>query len=816
LQHFNNRDTVIVPELGQDVFAYSDSGSGSINSCQVMLDPVRSSIRDTGSVGHLAAQSFFPKSINSNNSSATQLTDNGIIIPCAMAGPFHDMPAADLGTLGLTLDIPVTVHRAYNPRVVTPLFSPYTSQIFPDLLTYSGVAADVLLRQGRSDYIAVVYSLTDTGVLRAEGLTLSLDDRHMRNQAFSYFIPGYLANTTGYENDSIFQTLRKVKESGFRTILVGMENPAQEMELLADAAAALDMSNGDYFWSWFGSIDPALLQTQSENVTKLLAGSAWLAPLESNLFKNENNPDNITADPFMKAWKAQDAAAVDRLNQANPLEEGQPGYFFAEADYFQTHEPEYGAGFLYDAVMATGMGACIATATANAAATAAAAAAGSANNDTDMSMMLPGMLHVQGIRAVNFTGATGRVQFGDVGGLPGARRGSTIQWGVLNLLPPLPLGQQQETQKQSERRPFVLVDRYQDGVWNQIEDFVYADGRIVPPEFLRTQPDQNYLSSGIRAVGFALMGMALLAAAVIAAWVWWHRKHRIVLAAQPHFLYLLVFGSAVSASTIMCISFDESYGWSEQSLSRACMATPWLLSLGHIITYGALFSKLWRVNKVLQFSRRKIDVRQVAWPSALLVLAALIVLSIWTAVDPLVWTRNEINEITGESIGECNSTNGSMGTFIAPLVLIMLIPTVLTMFMAWKTKDVDDVYSESSWISIMILVQLEIIVVALPMIFILRGVSTDGRYVGFAFMLWTFPMSSLTLIILPKIVSHRMSFGATPGKVASKRGGSRGEVRVSGLISGLENGIGSSNHLEDPSEIISSQSQRHFKTDEAS
>jgi hypothetical protein len=148
--------------------------------------------------------------------------------------------------------------------------------------------------------------------------------------------------------------------------------------------------------------------------------------------------------------------------------------------------------------------------------------------------------------------------------------------------------------------------------------------------------------------------------------------------------------------------------------------------------------------------------------------------------------------------------------------LIMLIPTVLTMFMAWKTKDVDDVYSESSWISIMILVQLEIIVVALPMIFILRGVSTDGRYVGFAFMLWTFPMSSLTLIILPKIVSHRMSFGATPGKVASKRGGSRGEVRVSGLISGLENGIGSSNHLEDPSEIISSQSQRHFKTDEAS
>lgn len=120
------------------------------------------------------------------------------------------------------------------------------------------------------------------------------------------------------------------------------------------------------------------------------------------------------------------------------------------------------------------------------------------------------------------------------------------------------------------------------------------------------------------------MGIVLVFAVAVIVWVYLNRERRILRAAQPQFLYILAFGAMVSVSTVLVISFDESRGWSENALGRACMAIPWLLSLGHIITYGALFAKLWRINKVLQFTRRKIGVKPVVWPVAALAVSALV------------------------------------------------------------------------------------------------------------------------------------------------------------------------------------------------
>jgi len=113
-------------------------------------------------------------------------------------------------------------------------------------------------------------------------------------------------------------------------------------------------------YSWgTATDDPALLH--------LLGGSLFPTPLEGvNL-----NPD----DPFFLAWKSQGAEAVARLNAANPIQRGQndteisgpgfkrtketPGYVFAEDDFFVKQLfPVFGSGFLYDAVIATGMGSC--------------------------------------------------------------------------------------------------------------------------------------------------------------------------------------------------------------------------------------------------------------------------------------------------------------------------------------------------------------------------------------------------------------------------------------------------------------------------
>jgi hypothetical protein len=112
------------------------------------------------------------------------------------------------------------------------------------------------------------------------------------------------------------------------------------------------------------------------------------------------------------------------------------------------------------------------------------------------------------------------------------------------------------------------------------------------------------------------------------------------------------------------------------------MAFLWALLLGRITTYGALCSKLWCINKVLQFTWRKIDIL------GILMVSVLAVLSLWTDLTWMQPGREETNALSGESIGECSTDH--MVAFLVPLVVLMLIPTVLTGFMAWKTKDVDD------------------------------------------------------------------------------------------------------------------------------
>ena len=129
----------------------------------------------------------------------------------------------------------------------------------------------------------------------------------------------------------------------------------------------------------------------------------------------------------------------------------------------------------------------------------------------------------------------------------------------------------------------------------------------------------------------------------------------------------------------------------------------------------------------------------------MLLVIALLIIGLWTGLDSVQWVHEEANKVTGESTGQCQSDD--MVAFVTPLIIVMLIPTLLTAYMAWCTIDVDEEVSESRWIFIMVLVQCEVILFAVPMIALLRDVSTDGRYIGFVLLLWTFPMSALLLIV---------------------------------------------------------------------
>jgi len=151
---------------------------------------------------------------------------------------------------------------------------------------------------------------------------------------------------------------------------------------------------------------------------------------------------------------------------------------------------------------------------------------------------------------------------------------------------------------------------------------------------------------------------------------------------------------------------------------------------------------MWRVHKVLQFKRRQIKMQHVALPMLILMLSAMVVLTVWTVLDPLTWVRVEVDNITLESIGECTSDH--YGAFVAPLAVLIVISMGVTGYFAWKTKDVDNAYTESRWIFILFLVQLEVIVIATPIV--------------------------VLLIILPKYTAYRRAIRGVDKEVQLKRG----------------------------------------------
>ena len=122
--------------------------------------------------------------------------------------------------------------------------------------------------------------------------------------------------------------------------------------------------------------------------------------------------------------------------------------------------------------------------------------------------------------------------------------------------------------------------------WNVLEPFIYRSGSVYPPKLLRTTPEQNYLNPALRAIGLALMALALLTSVAASIWIFFRRKHPVVRKAQPFALHLICFGSFVSSCGIFPLSFDESYGWTQNQLNSGCMSVPWFASIGHIITYG--------------------------------------------------------------------------------------------------------------------------------------------------------------------------------------------------------------------------------------
>lgn len=117
------------------------------------------------------------------------------------------------------------------------------------------------------------------------------------------------------------------------------------------------------------------------------------------------------------------------------------------------------------------------------------------------------------------------------------------------------------------------------------------------------EEDTNQLSVFLRIYSYVMTAIVIATSFGFSLWVHQNRQNRVLHSSQPIFLHMLTLGTAVMGFSIIPLGIDDAIV-DANGCNAACIAFPWLLTIGFSITLSALFSKIWRVNQLLKASTR--------------------------------------------------------------------------------------------------------------------------------------------------------------------------------------------------------------------
>ena len=391
---------------------------------------------------------------------------------------------------------------------------------------------------------------------------------------------------------------------------------------------------------------------------------------------------------------------------------------------------------VYDSVVALGLAACHAEQA----------------NQNRATEYFTGKEHFASFKNTTFAGASGEIRFNPDSG---SRDPMSSYYVVQNLVASPVLIEARHVRGDFGKLIAVPSGLLESGKWSTLAPFVYSDGSTtqhadLPALYL----EENLLTTGWRAAGLAICGLALALSIGFAAWVVVKRESRVVRASQPIFLLFICLGSFIFASSIIPLTIDEGVA-SMEGCTIACTSFIWLLSIGFSIVFSALFTKTYRVNKIFHqpnFKRVKVTALDVAKPMVAILSANILLLSLMTGLSPFEWnvalvSQDEFGRVT-ETQGSCD-LSGSV-PYLVSIAAINFCCLVFVVVQAYTARNISTEYHESEYIFKSLLVILLGCFLSFPVL-----ILTKDNAVAFYFVLSaTIGVTScmiLCLVFLPKI-----------------------------------------------------------------
>jgi hypothetical protein len=182
--------------------------------------------------------------------------------------------------------------------------------------------------------------------------------------------------------------------------------------------------------------------------------------------------------------------------------------------------------------------------------------------------------------------------------------------------------------------------------------------------------------------------------------------------------------------------------------------------------------------------RQRVTYFQVIRPILLLFAAIVIVLLVWTIIDPWQWTRETVaGVLPPESIGQCQSDH--FGAFFWTCAALIGVPTLLTIVAVWRTKDISQDLSDTSVTFYLVVTQFQAWLLGVPVLIVLDSSSVDASYLGRVLLIWLFAIAPLLIVISPTIhrtIENRRNPARDSKSSSRRRASATGTVHISGFI----------------------------------
>ncbi|GFX38237.1 gamma-aminobutyric acid type B receptor subunit 1 [Trichonephila clavipes] len=200
----------------------------------------------------------------------------------------------------------------------------------------------------------------------------------------------------------------------------------------------------------------------------------------------------------------------------------------------------------------------------------------------------------------------------------------------------------------------------------------------------------------------------------------------------------------------------------ETSFDHLCQVRAWLLTMGFTLSYGAMFSKIWRVHRLTTKAKSDIK-RRYSWKlyimiGVLLILDVLI-LSAWQIVDPLhrklevfpLEDPEELEDIKIEpQLEHCESDNNAIWLGIIYGYKGLLL--IFGIFLAYETRSVKIKHLNDSRLVGMSIYNVVVLCLITAPVTLVISSQTDATYAFVSLAIIVCSFLSMALIFIPKVI----------------------------------------------------------------